>query len=315
MAEYDVVVIGGAGIDTIISVPALPVPLKDTVHVPPIESYLGHTGNGMALGCNALGLRTMFADLVGDDIEGHRIIDRHRDIGVAFRHRFHPSGTKRSVNLVDSSGSRMSFYDGRGHNDLEVDASLYAEGIAAARHVHVSIIGWGLRALESAVDAGVPTSTDLHDWDGASPYHLAFARLADIVFLSTATLRDRREAAMRRILDEGRARVVVGTAGPSGSYLIVRGAEMVHVPAVRLPDRPVVDSNGAGDAYACSFLHTFLADGSSLPTGERGLASWLECARAGAVGGAYACGTPGTHTSLITAKELAGYLAEPLPEP
>lgn len=47
-------------------------------------------------------------------------------------------------------------------------------------------------------------STDLHNWDGANPYHEAFAHEADIVFLSTTALTDT-EGTMRRTAERGRA--------------------------------------------------------------------------------------------------------------
>lgn len=44
-----------------------------------------------------------------------------------------PAGTARSVNLVGVDGSRINFYDGRGHRDLTVDPELVAELFAGAR--------------------------------------------------------------------------------------------------------------------------------------------------------------------------------------
>jgi sugar/nucleoside kinase (ribokinase family) len=66
-----------------------------------------------------------------------------------------------------------------------------------------------------------------------------------------------------------------------------------HFPAA-VPERPVVDSNGAGDAFLTAFLHARFA-GEPL---ER-------CVLAGSVSGAYACGSPGTHEELIDAAALA----------
>jgi sugar/nucleoside kinase (ribokinase family) len=74
---------------------------------------------------------------------------------------------------------------------------------------------------------------------------------------------------------------------------VVRGEKPTHVPAIELPDRPVVDSNGAGDAYVSAFLATWL-DG----------ANWQDAATAGSVAGAWACGSRGTHTDLIPAEML-----------
>lgn len=100
-------------------------------------------------------------------------------------------------------------------------------------------------------EAGVTISTDLHDWDGINPYHEPFALAADIVFVSATALADP-ERTMRDIAARGRARIVVATAGAGGAHVLADG-ELTHVPAVT-PPASVVDSNGAGDAFASAFL-------------------------------------------------------------
>ena len=62
----DIFVISGVGIDTIVKVPSLDLTRVDSMFVPPIQRYIGHTGNGVALGCMALGLRTAFVDMIGN---------------------------------------------------------------------------------------------------------------------------------------------------------------------------------------------------------------------------------------------------------
>lgn len=298
MTEIEVFVVGGVGLDTIVRVPELPLPVRDAVMVPPIEEHVGHTGNGVALGCHHLGLRTLFADVIGADDLGRRILTGYQQVGLPFEYRTHPSGTRRAVNLVDKQGRRVSLYDGRHPFDMRVDPQLYRPGIERARHVHVSIMNWARHALADAVAAGRGTSTDLHDWDGTADYHRDFAYGADIVFVSTAALGDRVDEVLRHVLDRGRARVAVAMAGADGSRLAVSGAPVQAVPAVTLPGRPVVDSNGAGDSYVAAFLHAVL----------RG-ASWQRAAAAGSVAGAYACGTAGTHSSFIDAERLHAALA------
>lgn len=56
----------------------------------------------------------------------------------------------------------------------------------------------------------------------------------------------------------------------------------------------MVDSNGAGDAFVTGFLYGRLAGREP-----------LECARLGAVAGAYACTAPGS-TAMIGRAELLG---------
>ncbi|GAB3814355.1 carbohydrate kinase family protein [Kribbella italica] len=288
--DLDVLVIGGVGIDTIVHVPTLPLPDRETIHVAPVESYVGHTGHGVVLGCHRLGLQPALADVIGDDAEGRRICSAYDELGLPLAIALHPSGTRRSVNLVSPDGSRLALYDGRHPTGMWVDPVLWRDWTGRARHVHVSIMDFARRALPDVLAAGCTVSTDLHDWDGENEYHRDFAQSADVVFVSTSALRDK---AVDWIFASGRAQVVVAMAGADGSYLHVRGEDPIHLPAVDLPGRPVVDTNGAGDAYVAAFLTTWL-DGRS----------YYEAATAGTIAGAWACGSPGTHTDLITAEQL-----------
>ncbi len=295
--DIDVLVVGGTGVDHIVRVPLLPLPVRDSMTVPPIQSVVGHTGTGVALGCAALGLRTALVDVIGDDPEGRLVQDRLTTAGVELDTRKHPSGTRRAVNLVTPDGARMSLYDPRPPVDLGGDRSLWSRLVVRSRHVHVTIMGWAAPALTDAMSAGRSTSTDLHDWDGENPHHLPFALGADLVFLSSAALGATAADVATRVLRDGRAQVVVVTDGARGSTVHGRDAVPVVVPAVVLTDRPAVDSNGAGDAYAAAYLYAWLNGGTPAEAGA-----------AGAAAGAWACGSPGTHTGLVDGPTLRGLI-------
>ena len=289
--ELDVFVIGGVGVDTIVRVPGLPLDDVETIHVDPVESYVGHTGHGVALGCHLLGLQAGLADVIGDDEEGYRIRRLYDDLRLPLHIAYHPNGTRRSVNLVAPDGQRLALYDARHPAGLRVDPDLWRTNLGSTRHVHVSIMDFARHALPDALDAGCSISTDLHDWDGRNDFHKDFATAADIVFVSTSALT---LDAVDWIFANGRAEIVVAMAGSAGSYLHRRHQAPQHLPAIQLADRPVVDTNGAGDAYVAAFLARWL-DG----------VNWHDAAVAGTIAGAWACGSRGTHTDLITAEELA----------
>jgi sugar/nucleoside kinase (ribokinase family) len=301
VSVIDVQVVGGVGVDTTVRVPQLPVPAVDTVHVPPITRSVGHTGSGWALGLHALSVRTHLVDLIGDDPEGEVVRRRFADAGLSFGWAIDPAGTKRSVNLVDPAGHRTSLYDGRGQGAVETDPSFWREPMDRARHVHVSINDWTRPALRRAVALGRTVSTDLHDWDGEHPHHLEFALAADVVLLSAIATAGASARLAERILREGRAVVVVTTAGVEGSTVHVLHAGALraeHVAARPLPGGVELDANGAGDAYGAGFLAAWLAGRDP-----------IECARWGSIAGAHAVATPGTHVSPITRSLLEQRLA------
>ncbi|WP_225846639.1 carbohydrate kinase family protein [Streptomyces sp. HPF1205] len=291
---YDVLVVGGTGVDTIVRVDALAIPDGDSVGVPPIVDYVAHTGNGVALGFHALGLATKFVDFLGDDPQGRMILDRYAAAGLDFSHLPAPAGTPRSVNLVDRDGRRFSFYDGRHPEGLRLPRDFYLPFLTRARHVHVSRSPHAQDVFEDAARLGRTVSTDLHAWDGEDSSAHPWAFGADLVFLSAAAVGERVGEVMRKIAAAGRASLVVATDGAAGCHVLRRGEERPrHFPAV-VPERPVVDSNGAGDAFLTAFLHAWFG-GADLET----------CVLAGSVSGAYACGGPGTHEELISAAALA----------
>ncbi|MEU1403112.1 PfkB family carbohydrate kinase [Streptomyces sp. NPDC005728] len=298
---HDVLVLGGAGVDTIVYVPELPLPYADSYMIDSgIRTRAGQTGDFVALGLAALGLRTHHLDLLGDDPEGELVRALHRERGIGLTTLPQPAGTKRAVNLVGPDGRRLSLYDtSRAHAGDRFPEETVRTLAAASQHVHVTITQPCAHALPVLTGTGVPLSTDLHDWDGENPYHEPFALAADVVFLSAAALTDP-ERTMRRIAERGRAEAVVVTAGAEGAYLLADG-ELTRIPAVA-PPAPVVDSNGAGDAFAAAFLYGRLS-------GEPP----LRCALYGAVAGAYACTVPATRAEAMGRDELLERAAEPRP--
>lgn len=298
MTQVDVLVVGGVGVDQIVRVKSLPLPVMDSMMVPPIVTVVGHTGNGVALGVHALSRSSAMVDVIGDDDEGRFIRDVYLATGISTNFVTHISGTRRSVILVTEDGQRMSLYDPRHPFEFTPDPSLWREGIKRSRHVHVSIMNWARYALQDAIAAGRSTSTDLHDWDGVADYHRDFAYGADYVFVSAAALTDE-SAVVADIFVRGRAQFVVVMAGSEGARVWQRSDEQpLRISPISIPDRPVVDSNGAGDSFVAAFLCHYLDHGDI-----------AGAARAGAVGGAWACGSLGTHTSFVDTETLERLLA------
>lgn len=282
MTDLDVLVLGGVGVDTIVRVPELAIPPGDVIGVPPVRDYVAHSGNGVALGFHGLGLRTKFADFLGEDMLGSLVLARYAQLGLDFSHLPAAQGTPRSVNLVDNAGRRFSFYDGRHPEDAHLPPEFYRPFLDRSRHLHVAAQrAWG--AFAEAQRLGVTTSTDIHAWDGHGGEPFA-AQQADLVFLSSAAAPDKIDEIMSGILEHGRAQAVVATEGADGSRVLTRSDPRIRrFPAVP-PQRPVVDSNGAGDGFSTAFMSRWL---DRRPVEE--------CMLAGSVSGAFACGAHGTH--------------------
>ncbi|MFC0002939.1 carbohydrate kinase family protein [Micromonospora siamensis] len=260
----DLVVIGGLGVDLRVRVPGIPLPAADSMVVPPVEARIGNTGSGVALAAHALGLRVRLVDVLGADPAGAVVRAALGRTAVAATLVPSPGGTRQSVNLVDPAGRRMSLYDPSpwsGPVPPFTDEAL-AGLVRDAAHVHVSIMDWArdaLPVLREALPDGVTLSTDLHDWDGENDYHRPFAEAAGLVFVSGVRLGGQAAAVAAALAP----RTVVVTRGADGAELHHGDGPATHVPATA-PPADVVDTNGAGDAFAAGLISARLR-GDALP--------------------------------------------------
>ncbi|SBT45393.1 carbohydrate kinase family protein [Micromonospora auratinigra] len=249
----DLLVIGGLGVDIRARVPALPLPAADSLAVPPIELRIGNTGAGVALAAHALGLRVALVDVLGTDPAGAVVRAALARTSVRTVLADAPAGTRRSVNMVDPAGRRMSLYDPRPWSGPPpFGAAELTALVAEAAHVHVSIMDWArdaLPTLRAGLAGGAVLSTDLHDWDGENAYHRPFADAADLVLVSDVQLGERAGAVAAALAP----RTVVVTSGAAGSTLHTPDGPPARVPATT-PPAPVVDTNGAGDAFAAGLI-------------------------------------------------------------
>ncbi|MFC4064258.1 carbohydrate kinase family protein [Actinoplanes subglobosus] len=286
-------VIGGTGVDTVVPVADLPVLGADSARPQgPIEDHVSHTGTCVALALHALGEQVTVIDTVGDDELGGRVRAAFQEWGIGLRTAPAPAGTRRAVNLMSPDGRRLSLYDGRDVPGYRLPEEYYLPLPAGVRHVHLTIMDWARHLIPALRAAGVTISTDLHDWDGDNPHHLDFALGADLVFVSGVQLAD---GAAARVLADGVATRVVVTHGGKGADLHTREG-VTHRDAVD-PGAPIVDTNGAGDAFAAAFLTAWAAGAGDDACLDRAV-----------IAGAYACTAPVGAGAFIDRRTLAARL-------
>ena len=214
------------------------------------------------------GMPTAIAGVVGDDAQGRAAVSELRSAGVEThlpRDPELPTGT--CIVLVAPGGERTMFPD-PGANDGLMAGALPEQLLAAGNHLHVA--GYALlRAgsgpaahaeLRRALERGMTVSVDPSSAALLSPAFLdrvAGARLLlpnaeEAAVLARTT---DPEAAARRLAEP--IPEVVVTLGDEGA-LWTDGRDLLRVPAE--PAGDLVDTTGAGDAFAAGFLAARLAD-------------------------------------------------------
>jgi sugar/nucleoside kinase (ribokinase family) len=204
---------------------------------------------------------------VGDDLAGRGAVDELRAVGVDVRVTVETDhGTGTCVVVIGADGERTMLPD-RGANLALAPDDVPAELFAAGGHLHLS--GYvllhdgpraaGLAALDHAREAGMTISVDPASAAplravGADAF-LGWMRQVELLLPNMDEARaltgeSDGEAAARALVASGAAREVVVKAGAAGA-LWTDGRDVVQVAAPRVD---VVDTTGAGDAFAAGWL-------------------------------------------------------------
>ncbi|GAA3137520.1 ribokinase [Planomonospora alba] len=256
MTGYDVVVVGGAGVDVTVLVEEPPAAGRA------VQARAGWTGPGgkgvVAAVCAARqGGRVALVGRVGADAAGDQVLDRLTDEGVDTRYMTRDDGvrTEQVVMIVQPDGeSRDVVLRGanaalRPEHVLAAGAALTSAGVVAAQlEVPQPAVQ---AAFDRAESAGVPRLLDPAPAQPVAPELLAMAtavraNAAEARHLTGAEVRDwdgaRHAAALARHRGPS---LVVFQAGSQGDLAAWDGGE------ARLPRRavPVTDPSGAGDAF------------------------------------------------------------------
>lgn len=231
----------------------------------------GGAGANVAAWLAALGHPVTFVGCVGDDPFGREAVQVLAAAGVMTHMAVDPAAaTGTCVVLVGRDGERTMLPDAGANSALSV-RHLPLEAMRQASHLHVSgytLLNPGSRsaghaALTAAREAGVPTSVDAAS---AAPLEAVgageFVRLTEGVDLLICTLDEAEVLCGSRDPDVGSARLTAHypqlllKLGAGGA--LWRAADDrpgCSVPAVAASG-VIVDSTGAGDAFAAAYLAT-----------------------------------------------------------
>lgn len=243
-------IIGGTTFDHIVYLPQLPQPVPQTIHQAAFQEGTGSTGSGKALNLHKLGVPLQLYSVLGNDSYGNYIQNDLSKTGVKAFYDYDPAGTERHINLMDAEGRRISMFVTQSSETIAYNKALIQKAIDAADILVLNIVSYCRGLIPMVVSSGKPVWTDLHDYDGSNLYHKDFIDASQYIHLSSDNLPDYKTV-MQRFIDDGK-QLVVCTHGKAGASLLTPAGERIEQKA--LLHYPMVDANGAGDAFFSGFL-------------------------------------------------------------
>jgi sugar/nucleoside kinase (ribokinase family) len=289
----DVIVIGNAGIDTNVYLQGAEIDFSVEANFTENIDYVGQAGGYTSRGFAQLGWRTGFIGYLGADYHGEYIRQTLAHDGIDISTVFiDPAGTARSINFMYPDGRRRNFYDGKSHMSLSPDLARCREILSRTRLVHFHLPNWARKLLPIAREAGAMIACDIQDVIQLNdPYRQDFIQSADILFLSSANLKDPVDIARNLIAKNQEQTIIIGM-GADGCLSATKHGIWQHA-AVTI-DSPIIDTNGAGDGLAVGFLESYVLERRPLH------ASVLR----GQITARYTCGIKASTDMLIRRSEL-----------
>lgn len=292
----DVIVVGNVGIDTNVYLHGADVDWSVEANFTSNLDYVGQAGGYSSRGFAQLGQHTGFIGAIGDDTFGTMVRAAFVRDGIDTSGLFiDPAGTSRSVNIMYRDGRRKNFYDGKSHMQLQPDLDGCAALLQGAKLALFHLPNWARHLLPLARAAGAIIASDLQDVVQIDdPYRRDFAAAADILFCSASNHPDP-TALIEYLLGNRADRIVIVGRGAQGVAVGTNGG-ISTFPTPPL-DLPLIDTNGAGDALAVSFLTGYVLEGRSLD----------ESVLRGQLAARHACAQRASSDTLVTPALLDDY--------
>jgi sugar/nucleoside kinase (ribokinase family) len=228
--------------------------------------------------------------VVGDDVYGGYIRKDLQLNNVDLIYDIDPAGTERHVNIMNADGGRISMFVTTSSEKVDHNLPQIETLVEKSDVIVLNIISYCRNLIPSIKKFNKPVWTDLHDYDGSNPYHTDFINASQFIHLSSDNLTNYLSV-MERLTREGKE-LVVCTHGKKGASLLTKEGQWIEVSA--LLNYPVVDTNGAGDAFFSGFLSGWMKN-FELTT----------CMQMGAVCGALCVGSKQLFSPLLNAEFLA----------
>jgi len=295
MALKEVIGIGALNYDVLYVVERIAGPGEE-VGIIDINKAPGGSAANTIVALARLGVDTGFIGVLGNDNEGDIILNTFRKEGVDAVIKRINGCTGAAIGFIDSKGERTLYIYPGVNDELRIN-DIDMEFVANSKFVHMSsfVNRAQLEMLCEVATQLKESKSKLSFSPGmlCSKYELAdlctIIERSEVVFLSENELEslvsgNNYEHRASKLLDIG-ASIVCVTLGERGCYVVNTAAESYLVKAY--PTADIVDTTGAGDAFAAGFLYGLLHSKSI-----------YECARAGNLLASYCIRRYGSRNGL-----------------
>jgi ribokinase len=272
--EKDVIGLGALNYDVLYAVERI-ARGGEEVGILEVKKVPGGSAANTIVALSRLGAEVGFVGIVGTDEEGELILDNFRKEGVETRIRKEEGYTGAAIGFVDAHGER-ALYIYPGVNEKLCMDDRDKEFINGARFLHTSsFVNEEQLGMQRELAKRVESKLSFSPGMLCFKYELAdlveVIERSEVVFLSLAELSslvkgDGYEKGADILLSRG-AQIVCVTLGEHGCY-VTDSTGAAHVIAAYPMD--VVDTTGAGDAFAAGFLYGLLHEKSIQECGKIG---------------------------------------------
>lgn len=250
-----ILVVGPVAWNHLITLPCLPAPTPHMAMASHARWTLGGTSAGKALNLADLGADVHLITMRGDDEAGRQVSHslHHPRLTVTW---LDSPTTESHTNLMTPRGERLSIYTATPGEPSPTQVARVVDSLQGADAVVADLSPVTLAALPEIIASGLPVLVDLHDYDGDNSFHRPFRDAATVLTMSNEKL-PHPEPFLTDVVEHGAA-LAVCTRGASGAV----GVSNDGIHETPAAGAVVVDTNGAGDAFASALFLAWL-DGAT----------------------------------------------------
>jgi sugar/nucleoside kinase (ribokinase family) len=228
-----------------------------------IHRRAGGSAANVTVGAAQRGLPTRFLGQIGQDRTGDNLLAELTAVGVDMSKVRRSGSTGTVLVIVDQDGERSMMTDRRTCTELAEPEESWLDGVTVLHVPFYSLVRDPLstsaeQLIEWSHRKGISVSIDVSSAALIERYGVSEVRQLLVKLAPEAILANVNEAVVMGISSAVAGALTLVKRGPHSVLVHRPGAGVIEVPAVSLGT--VVDSTGAGDAFAAGFLTHGLAE-------------------------------------------------------